>query len=128
MKRSLQLAVLLVLLPGCWVRLPVVPGDGVEGRGGEVRTLEEDIKLVRYLGRHYARKLPDKADAEGEIVRKGSRIRVGKAVKRIEEPGVEYFYVCVVEETGRKFDLPFSYRETIGLPLWSKWMDHGGAE
>lgn len=118
---------LLLVLPACWVRLPVVPGDGVEGRGGEIRVLERDIQLIRIPGGRYnAWEIRDPKNLDGEVLKKGSRLRVGKAVKRILEPGPEYYYDCVDLESGRKIDLPLTLRDAIGLPHYSKWASHGG--
>lgn len=125
MKKILPLTLLLALT-GCWVKLPTVPGDGVEGRGGEVRTLTRDIELFRiYPGYYNARELDgrtDSSDPRSEVLRKGARVKVGKAVKRIQEPGTMYFYECrEVDGRERRFQLSFSMRDCVGLPKYSRW-------
>jgi hypothetical protein len=48
-------------------------------------------------------------------IQKNSAIRITSIVQRRLDAGVNYYFVCIVEETQQKFDLQFDMRDCLGI-------------
>jgi hypothetical protein len=108
------------LLTSCYVRLPSVHADHVQEFVGQTYFLRRDIWLVSNGSVPASREVNDDLGPKGrklDTIPKNTEIRIDSVVKRIDEPGVSYFYVCREVGTGRKFDLDFRMRDSIGLPV-----------
>lgn len=56
-----------------------------------------------------------------ERIPKETKIKILKTVSRRQEPGIFHFYECEVIDSGKRFELAFRMRDSLGLPPYSNW-------